>query len=250
MRKEPKKIGMLTPSSNTVLEPICMEIVRQLDHVTVHFARFEVTKISLEEDALSQFDFEPMLKAAEMLAHAEVDLIAWNGTSGGWLGFDMDHELCRMITERTGIPATTSMLAQVEAFKEMKVKTVHLVTPYIPEINELITKQYEKYCGIQTIQKQGLAQTVNRSFSQVSDERIEEMIKEVSTEQADGISIVCTNFPAVTKADYYEKNYGLTIYDTINTLMWQCFRMIGVDPSVVKGWGDVFNSGQAVVSNK
>ena len=132
MRPEPKKIGMLTPSSNTVLEPICMAIFSQLENVTCHFARFEVTKISLEEDALGQFDFEPMLKAAEMLAHAEVDLIAWNGTSGGWLGFDADEELCRKITERTGIPATTSMLAQVEAFKENQVETLHLVTPYIP----------------------------------------------------------------------------------------------------------------------
>lgn len=249
MRKEPKKIGMLTPSSNTVLEPICAEMVLQLENVTCHFARFEVTKISLEEDALDQFDFEPMLKAAEMLAHADVDIIAWNGTSGGWLGFDVDHELCRKITERTGIPATTSMLAQVEAFKENNIQTLHLVTPYIPEINQLISEQYEKHCGIQMIQAKGLSQTVNRSFSQVTDERIEEMIQAVSIDKADGISIVCTNFPAVTKADYYEEKYGLVIYDTINTLLWQCLRMLGEDTSAVKGWGKIFNSEKLLTNN-
>lgn len=246
MRVEPKKIGMLTPSSNTVLEPICMEMIMQLKNVTCHFARFEVTKISLEDDALSQFDYEPMLKAAEMLAQAEVDIIAWNGTSGGWLGFDVDVELCRKITERTGIPATTSMLAQVEAFKEFDVKSLHLVTPYIPKINELISEQYEKYCDIKIINEKGLAQTVNRSFSQVSDERIEEMIKQVSANESDGISIVCTNFPAVTKAEYYENKYGFIIYDTINVLMWQCLRMIGEDPSGIKGWGRIFNMKQLI----
>lgn len=249
MRAEPKKIGMLTPSSNTVLEPICSKMTVGLENITCHYARFEVTKISLEEDALSQFDFEPMLKAAEMLAHAEVDVIAWNGTSGGWLGFDVDSELCRKITERTGIPATTSMLAQIEAFKENEVKTLHLVTPYVPEINELIAEQYEKHCGIRTIGRQGLAQTVNRSFSQVTDERIEEMIKAVSVEEADGISIVCTNFPAVTKADYYEKKYGFLLYDTITVLLWQCMRMIGEDPSDIKGWGKIFGVKHPLTNN-
>nr|WP_263324461.1 aspartate/glutamate racemase family protein [Neobacillus sp. Marseille-Q6967] len=247
MRPEPKKIGMLTPSSNTVLEPICSKMTVGLENVTCHYARFEVTKISLEKDALSQFDFEPMLKAAEMLAHAEVDVIAWNGTSGGWLGFDVDRELCRLITERTGIPATTSMLAQIEAFKENDVKTLHLVTPYISEINQLIAEQYEKHCGIRTIQKQGLGQTVNRSFSQVTDERIEEMIRAVSVNKADGISIVCTNFPAITKAEYYEEKYGFLLYDTITVLLWQCMRMIGEDPSSIKGWGKIFDSKQSII---
>jgi maleate isomerase len=249
MRPESKKIGMLTPSSNTVLEPICSEMTVGLKNVTCHYGRFEVTKISLEQDALSQFDFEPMLKAAELLAQADVDVIAWNGTSGGWLGFDVDVELCRRITERTGIPATTSMLAQIEAFKENDVKTLHLVTPYISKINELIAEQYEKHCGIRTIQQLGLGQTVNRSFSQVTDERIEEMIKAVSADKADGISIVCTNFPAVTKADYYEEKYGFVLYDTITVLLWQCMRMIGEDPSAIKGWGKIFDLKSSIVKN-
>nr|WP_204669409.1 aspartate/glutamate racemase family protein [Gracilibacillus alcaliphilus] len=240
---------MLTPSSNTVLEPICMEIVRDLSNVTCHFSRFEVTKISLEDDALAQFDFEPMLQAAELLAHAEVDVIAWNGTSGGWMGFDVDVELCRKIEERTGIPATTSMLAQVEAFKANDIKTVHLVTPYISEINALIAEQYKTYCGIQTIQARGLAQTVNRSFSQIEDERIEDMIQQVTTDQADGISMVCTNFPGIHNVDYYEKEYNVVIYDTINTLIWQCLCMVGEKPNAVKGWGDIFNSVPLTVSN-
>lgn len=98
------------------------KILNDVAEVSCHYSRFEVTKISLEQDALQQFDFEPMLRAAELLAHAEVDVIAWNGTSGGWLGFDVDRELCDLITKRTGIPATTSMLAQVEAFAEFNVK--------------------------------------------------------------------------------------------------------------------------------
>ncbi|CRK85032.1 maleate cis-trans isomerase family protein [Neobacillus massiliamazoniensis] len=239
--KEPKKIGMLTPSSNTTLEPICSRMLYNVPEVTCHYGRFEVTKISLEQDALSQFNFEPMLQAAELLAHAEVDVIAWNGTSGGWLGFDVDRELCEAITKRTGIPATTSMLSQVRSFKEHNIKSVHLVTPYIPEINKLIAEQYKKHCNVDTINISGLAQTHNRSFALVSQERIEEQIKSVSVLPADALSVVCTNFPAVNKVEYYEKTYNLPIYDTINVLMWECLKMVDVDPNILKGWGKLFS---------
>jgi maleate isomerase len=239
--KEPKKIGMLTPSSNTTLEPICSKLLYNVTEVTCHYSRFEVTKISLEQDALSQFDFEPMLKAAELLAHAEVDVIAWNGTSGGWLGFEVDQQLCEEITKRTGIPVTTSMLSQVRAFKEHNIKSVHLVTPYIPEINQLIAEQYKKHCNVETINIQGLGQTVNRSFSLVSQDRIEEQIKAVSVSPADALSVVCTNFPAVDKVEYYEEKYNLPMYDTINVLMWECLKMVDLDPGIIKGWGKVFS---------
>ena len=93
-KTEQKKIGMLTPSSNTTLEPICSNMVCGLEKtVTMHYGRFSVTKISLEEDALSQFDTAPMMEASKLLADADVDVIAWNGTSGGWLGFDVDKRL-------------------------------------------------------------------------------------------------------------------------------------------------------------
>ena len=119
---EQKKIGMLTPSSNTTLEPICSNMVCGLEKtVTMHYGRFRVTKISLEQDALSQFDFKPMLQASSLLADADVDVIAWNGTSGGWLGFDVDEELCMTIEKETGISATTSMISQMRAFKEKEV---------------------------------------------------------------------------------------------------------------------------------
>ncbi|MCR9170833.1 MAG: Asp/Glu/hydantoin racemase, partial [Rhodobacteraceae bacterium] len=87
------RLGMLTPSSNTVLEPITAAMLHQLPDVSAHFARFRVVKISMEDDALGQFTNEPMLAAADLLADAKVQSICWNGTSSGWLGFDTDRTL-------------------------------------------------------------------------------------------------------------------------------------------------------------
>lgn len=237
---EQKKIGMLTPSSNTTLEPICSNMVCGLEKtVTMHYGRFRVTKISLEDDALSQFDTTPMMEASKLLADADVDVIAWNGTSGGWLGFDVDRKLCAQIEEKTGIPATTSMLAQLKAFDEFNVKTIHLITPYTEDINQLIIKEYEK-CGIKVINSVCLKQFVNRSFALVPQEKIQKMFDEVCHDKADGISVVCTNLPAMWSVPAMEEKYGITVYDTINTVVWDAMKMAGIDPALVKGWGQLF----------
>jgi len=240
---EQKKIGMLTPSSNTALEPICSRMVSGLeDQVTMHYSRLEVTKISLEKDALSQFDLDPFLRAAEYLAHADVDAIAWNGTSGGWTGFEFDRMVCEKITEATGIPATTSMLAMLDAFDENQVKTLHMVTPYIPTIDKLIAKQFEEKCGYKVVNARGLNQTINRSFSLVTPEQIDQMCKEVSADPADGISIICTNLRSTWQIEQLERDYGIMVYDSTAVTVWKTLKMVGVDPSVVKGWGKLFEA--------
>ena len=48
-----------------------------------------------------------ILAAAGLLGDAKVDVIAWNGTSAAWLGFETDERLCEAITAATGIAATT-----------------------------------------------------------------------------------------------------------------------------------------------
>ena len=51
-----KFIGMLTPSSNTVLEPITNKILNSIEGVTAHFSRFTVTEISSNPHSLNQFN--------------------------------------------------------------------------------------------------------------------------------------------------------------------------------------------------
>lgn len=238
---EQKKIGMLTPSSNTALEPICSRMVHDLETiVTMHYSRFTVTKISLEEDALKQFDFSPMLAAAELLADADVDVIAWNGTSGGWLGLDVDRELCDKITEATGIPATTSMLAQLNAFQAMNIKQIHLITPYLSAMQECLIKEYKKY-GIEVVNDVCLNQSVNRSFSLVPQTRIQEMFAEVCKDPADGISVVCTNFPAMWSVPKMEAFYHLPVIDTINCVVWESMKMVDLPANLISNSGILFN---------
>ena len=232
-------LGMLTPSSNTVLEPVVGAMLADLPDVTAHFGRFRVTEISLREAALGQFDNEPILEAARLLADARLDVIAWNGTSSAWLGFDADRRLCEEIERETGIPATSSVLALNEIFAETEVSRFGLVTPYIDEIQQAIIENYSG-AGFQCVAECHLQKHVNFEFSEVSESEIAEMIRAVAAEKPQAITILCTNMRGAPIADAMEAELGIPVYDTVSTAVWKSMRVAGAEPRRIKGWGRLF----------
>jgi len=232
-------LGMLTPSSNTILEPVTSAMVAGLPHVSAHFARFSVTEISLRRNALGQFDPEPILDAARLLADARVDVIAWNGTSAGWLGFDKDEALCRQIEEATGIPATTSVLALNEILTRTEAHQFGLVTPYLDEVQSAILENYQR-AGFHCVAERHLNDPGNFSFSQIQPDIIAGMVREVAKAGPRAITTFCTNLRAAPLVEALEAETGVPIYDTISVVVWKSLKIAGVDPRGVQGWGRLF----------
>jgi len=232
-------LGMLTPSSNTALEPITSAMVADLPNVSAHFSRFPVTEIALSDRALAQFDASHILRAAALLADAKVDVIGWNGTSSGWLGFETDVWLCEQITAATGIPATTSMLALNEILAKAGVTRLGLVTPYRDDVQARIIANYEAL-GIACCGERHLGLQENFSFADVTPAQIESMIREVAHEKPQAIAIVCTNMRAAPLVPRLELETGIPIYDTIATVLWKALAIAGVDPRHVGEWGSLF----------
>ena len=232
-------IGMLTPSSNTVLEPVTTAMLSGLPEVTAHFGRFRVTEISLSDQALGQFETAPMVAAADLLADAKVGTICWNGTSAGWLGFHADEDLGAKIAARTGIPACSSVLAINEIFRLTHAKTYGLVTPYVDDIQTAIIGTYGG-AGFECVAERHLGIHVNFDFSEVSENQLANMCREVAKAGPDAILIFCTNLRGAPIVEELERELGIPIYDTIATAVWSALRTLGVPPSRVKGWGRLF----------
>ncbi|MEJ8473825.1 maleate cis-trans isomerase family protein [Roseibium algae] len=238
---ERKFLGMLTPSSNTILEPVTSAMLAGTPDITGHFGRFRVTEISLGERALGQFDSEPMLAAAELLADAHAHSICWNGTSAGWLGFDRDEVLCAAITERTGVPACSSVLAINEIFQRTGVKRFGLVSPYLDNVQEKIISNYAA-SGWECAAEEHLKLSVNFSFSEVSQDQISAMIRKVAESKPDAIVVFCTNLIGGPVVEALEAEIGIPIYDTVQTAVWSSMRVAGADPARIKGWGSLFSA--------
>ena len=236
---KPVRLGMLTPSSNTVLEPVTGAMVAGLPEVSAHFSRFRVTGISLSERSRRQFDLAPILDAARLLADAKADVIAWNGTSAAWLGFETDERLCEAITAATGIPATTSMLALNAALAGYGARRFALVTPYLHEIQERIVDNY-RALGLMCVAERHLNDPGNFSFALVSDDAITAMIREVAQAAPEAVATVCTNLRAAPLVEALERELEVPILDSIAVVVWRSLRLAGVDPARVRGWGRLF----------
>ncbi len=164
-------IGMLTPSSNTVLEPYTAALLQPLfPTVTAHFGRFRVMRIALDDGANEQFRLEPILAAAELLADARPDIIAWNGTSASWLGFDTDERLCAAIEARTGIAATSASLSLRRLFNERGMRRIALVSPYTEDVAAQIVGNYAG-AGISIIASRNSGLADNFSFAELLGRR-------------------------------------------------------------------------------
>ncbi len=235
-----KLIGVLTPSSNTALEPLTSAIVSGVAGVSAHFSRFTVTEISLREQSLGQFDDGKILEAARLLADARVDVILWSGTSASWLGFEKDRQLCERISGATGIPATTSVLALNELLAAQGARTLGLVSPYVQDVQERIVANYAGI-GIDCVAERHLDLSVNFTFSEVQPDTLRCMLREVAQQRPDAITIMCTNLHGAQLAQEMERELGIPIYDSVSTVVWRALKTMGVDPRAVAGWGRLFS---------
>ena len=233
------RIGMLTPSSNTVVEPITESIIRSLPQVSAHYSRFKVTEISLSDGGLAQFEMTPFLNAAELLADAKMDVIAWNGTSAAWRGFHEDDALCEAIHARFGIPATASMVALNEIMRARDVTRFGLVTPYIDEVQTRILENYAA-AGFECVAERHSGIRVNFDFSEIDDDHIIEQTRAVAKAKPEAIIIICTNMRAAPLVAQLEAELGVPIFDSTSAVVWRALQLAGVQVDAAAQWGGLF----------
>lgn len=242
MSDQNKRVGMLTPSSNTVLEPYTSAMFAQLGHeASVHFARFRVVEISMRQASQSQFTLDPIVEAAERLAEARVGCIAWNGTSASWLGLQKDRDLCDRIEQTTGCRATSTVLAYEDHYKRAGITKLGLVTPYLSEIQDRIIENYGSR-GIAVVADRRLEDQGNFSFADHTTDLIADMIRDVARAKPEAIAVLCTNFRGAPVAADLEAELGIPVIDSVSITAAQTLRMVGLDPARVTGWGSIFST--------
>jgi len=236
-------LGMLTPSSNTTLEPVTTAMLGGLPEASAHFSRFKVTEIALSGQALAQFDLGGILAAAELLSHARCHVIGWSGTAAGWLGFEADLRLCEAVERQTGARACTSVLALEEIFERTGVRRFGLVTPYRSDVQDAIVANFAR-AGYDCVAERHLSLQDNFSFSEVGVEQLRTMVREVlggpPEQRPEAVAILCTNLRGAPLVDALEQEFGVPVYDSIAAVVWKALQLAGADTRRVTGWGRLF----------
>ena len=234
------RLGMLTPSSNTVLEPACHALAAGLDGVSVHFARFAVTQIGLDAAALSQFDNRPMLAASELLAHAKVDCITWNGTSASWLGLDADRALVSGIEAATGIRASTCVLSLVGLLRARGLSRIGLVTPYTSDVQQRIVERFRTE-GIETVAESHLGIRDNFTFGTIDRATLDGQVAAVTAARPEAIVILCTNVAGAGHVSRWEAQHDVPVIDSVTVTLWGALQASGWTTPFPATFGRLFS---------
>jgi maleate isomerase len=238
------RLGVLVPSSNTVLEPMMAAMLASVPEVTLHASRFRVTQIALDAASNAQFDDAPILHAAGLLADAGVDVIVWCGTSASWLGFDRDQHLCARIRAASGIPACTSVLGLNALLTRQGARRLGLVTPYIGAVQDRIVANYAAF-GVTCVAERHLNLRENIAFAATPADVLAGLIQDVARAAPDAIAVVCTNLAGAALVSDLERRLGIPIYDSVATGVWQALTSLAVDPARLANWGRLFQAGIA-----
>jgi maleate isomerase len=243
--KSLKKIGHITPSCNTALEHVTSLIASQLAvRVSNHFTRIAVGNISMSEHDRRQFEPETMLLAARLLSDASMDVVLWNGTSGCWNGTEADIEICNVITRETGIPASTTILAQQEIFEQFGIRTFGLAVPYTDEVTAKSIETFGQ-AGYEAVSHANLGLTVGRDMAYVPLAEIKDLIRAADSPEAECVSVVCTGLPAAFVVEEMEQELGKPIFESVLVTLWKGLHLVGVTEPI-DGWGCLLRGARTV----
>jgi maleate isomerase len=205
---ERTRVGLMIPSSNTVMEPDFQEGLAGT--ATVHTARMFMEETTPEGEGRMLDEFA--LPAARDLATARPEVVVFGCTSAGALrGNAYDAELCARISEVTGAP-TVSVIASVRrAVTATGARRVGVVTPYVDALNEKIGQSLEGD-GLEVVAMAGLGIAENIEIGLVEPDAIAGFVAErLAGAGADLAFVSCTNFRAVEAIPDLRRLLGLPV---------------------------------------
>jgi maleate isomerase len=231
-------IGVITPSGNRVVERITTRLLHRFPTVSAHFSRIGV--VGDRDPFPDRYDLEGMLTAARLLSHAKPDVILWNGSKGGSIGFAHDVDLKQRIEDTTGVATTTSGLALLDALARLDIRRIALVTPYAEAYQQRIVARMADE-GIAVIAESHLGLTDNLSYASVASDRILSQIETVAPAGPDAVVTWCTNYAGALAAAEAERRHGVPVLDATTLPLWQAFRLLGRETApAAPAWGRLF----------
>lgn len=202
------RVGLIVPSSNTVMEP---DFHRHIGTSAI----VSTTRILLEDvtrEAETRMLEEDLPQAIKRIGTTAPDVIVFGCTSAGALGkLSHDDAIARMIEETTGAKAVTVLRSVVMRLAAIRPHNIAVFTPYIEDLTNSIARSLAE-AGFPPIKAAGMRIKANLEIGRVTPEEILRFLEsQLSDIDPDCLFLSCTNWRGIETIERLQKKFGIPI---------------------------------------
>jgi maleate isomerase len=222
-----KRIGLLVPSSNSVME---VDFYRSVpENVTVHTGRMFMEETTPEGE--SRMLDEYTMPASEAVATARPHVIVFGCTSAGALrGNDYDAFLCKELGDAAGVPIVSTIASVREAIERRGAKRVGVITPYVASLNDKIRASLESD-GVEVVDIKGMGITENFTIAEVTPTEIVEFAeRSFGGQDIDLLFASCTNLRALDAIALIQDRLGVPAISSNLAALEGALGALGLEP--------------------
>jgi maleate isomerase len=219
------KVGLIVPSSNTVMEP-------DFHRVLGGGCAISTSRVYLEQvtrDAEQAMIDDDLPKALRLVKTTGPHVIVFGCTSAGSLGgLQSDAGIARRIEELTGVRALTVVGSIVQQLKAIQPRTVAVFTPYREELTRTVADCVVE-AGFQLGPVAGMGILSNRDIGRVAPEEIVAFVEgRMHGAEADCIVLSCTNWQAIEAIEPVKARFGVPVISS-NQATIEAVRQLSLD---------------------
>jgi maleate isomerase len=188
------RIGLIVPSSNTVMEP---DFHRQLGAAAI----VSTTRIFLE-DVTRQAEIrmleEDLPQAVERIRTTSPHVVVFGCTSAGALGtLAHDRTIAERIARESGADAITVLDAVLRRLQAIRPAKLAVFTPYVEDLTNSIVRCLSE-AGFCLVKAAGMGLIANLEIGQVAPAEIVQFVEsQIAGFDADCVFLSCTNWRAI-----------------------------------------------------
>jgi maleate cis-trans isomerase len=220
-----KRIGVLSP---TVIETASYDFHRMAPE-GVSMCAITSNVEHWDKENFKQNVLDPLVTSAKYLASRNVDYIMHCGMPVVTTrGKDFEEEIVKLITDATGLPASTSIRSAIRALAHLGIKNVAVLTPYPQNLHQsaltflaasafnVVAEHTEDvvFKRLQDVTPAHIAATAKRMLAQAPS--------------ADGIYVPCNQWSAADAAPLIERELGIPVVTGAHADHWEAFRTLDI----------------------
>jgi maleate isomerase len=213
---QPLRIGLIVPSSNTVMEP---DFHRHLGpECVVSTTRIFLENATREEEVRMLEDDLP--KAVELIRTTAPEVVVFGCTSAGALGtLAHDDGIGAMIANGTNAEAVTVLRAVLTQLRAIGPRKVAVFTPYIEDLTHSIASSLAE-AGFPPLKAAGMGIHANLEIGMVTPTEIITFVEDqIEGCTPDCVFLSCTNWRAIEAIEPLQRTLGIPIVSSNQAAM-------------------------------